>query len=143
MTRLEKCQNLESKGYTYDKDSGKIYGMYGKELTSKDQDGYIILHTGLKAHHYAYYCVYGNVDFKMLDHKNRVVDDNRIENLRIVTHQENQWNNGGKGYYLKNNNKWMSQIQLNGKKIYLGYFNTEDEAKQAYIDAKKKYHKIS
>lgn len=141
MNRLEKCQYFESKGYTYDKNTGKIFGMYGKEISGKDKDGYIILQTGLKAHHYAYYSIYGNVDFIMLDHINRIVDDNRIENLRIVTHQENQWNNGGKGCYLKNN-KWMSQIQLNNKKIHLGYFNTEEEARQAYLEAKKKYHKI-
>jgi hypothetical protein len=31
---------------------------------------------------------------------------------------------------------------LNYKKIYLGDFNTEEEATNAYLEAKKKYHII-
>ena len=31
---------------------------------------------------------------------------------------------------------------LNGKHIYLGSFNTEEEARQSYLEAKKIYHII-
>jgi hypothetical protein len=34
--------------------------------------------------------------------------------------------------FIKKNNKWMSRIFINGNRIYLGHFNTEEEAYNAY-----------
>ena len=146
MTRREKCELLKSKGYIYDKESGKVYGKNGKEL--KRTDGkylYIVLpnHTCLAQHHYAWFMTYGNVDFVELDHKNRIKTDNRISNLQISNRTEQQFNRGAKGYYqYKRTGKWVARIQINYKNIYLGTFNTEEEAKNAYLEAKKIYHKI-
>jgi len=39
-------------------------------------------------------------------------------------------------------NKWKAQITVNGKNTYLGSFNIEEEARNAYLNAKLKYHKI-
>ncbi len=147
MTRLEKCEFLKSKGYTYNPETGKIYGVYGKEIKRKDNNGYIILKQNyiqnLFAHHFAWYMVYGNVDFDRLDHKNTNPSDNRIFNLRIVTNQENAFNTNAKGYmWDENRKKWLSRIMFNGKNIYLGSYNTEEEARQAYLLAKEKYHII-
>lgn len=144
MTRLEKCQHLKEKGYTYDPETGKIYGMTNNEIIRKDRKGYIILKNHLKAHHYAYYCVYGNVDFIELDHENRDRCDNRICNLRISNRtQQNQNRANVKGYsWNKKRNKYESYIHYNKKKMSLGFFNFEEEAKNAYIEAKKKYHSI-
>jgi hypothetical protein len=142
MTRLEKCELLKLKGYTYDPETGKIYGTYGKEITNKYR-GYISLTTNLTGHHFGWYWVYGNVDFEMLDHINRNKSDNRISNLRSVTNQQNSFNNNSNGYYLnKKTNKYLSQIRINNKSIYLGSFLTEEEARQAYLIAKEKYHTI-
>ena len=74
-----------------------------------------------------------------LDHIDRVRNNNSISNLRVVTNQQNMFNQGAKGYRWKDN-KWYSQIKLNGKQIYLGRFNTEQEASQAYQNAKLIYH---
>jgi len=53
------------------------------------------------------------------------------------------WNKKSKGcYYDKNCNKWQSIIRVNKKKIFLGYFNTEKKAHNAYLEAKKILHKI-
>ena len=144
MTRLEKCELLKSKGYTYDPDTGKIYSVKGNEIIGKHTNGYI--HISIKyykkqyrllGHHFAWYMIYGNVDFIELDHINRIRFDNRISNLRIVNRLENQQNKNGKGYYWCNDkNKWRSQITINKKKKHLGYFNTEEEAQNAYIEAK-------
>jgi hypothetical protein len=141
MTRLEKCISLKDKGYTYDNESGKVYGVYGKEITNKCNYGYILLPNNLKAHHFAWYMPYGNVDFEMLDHINRDKSDNRICNLRIVNNQENNFNRFGKGYYFRRN-KWYSYITLNDKSIFLGSFKNEEDARQAYLKAKSIYHQL-
>jgi hypothetical protein len=146
MTRLEKCELLKSKGYTYDKETGKVCNKNGNELKSTDGKYlYITLpnHTRLAQHHYAWFMTYGNVDFVELDHINRIKTDNRIFNLRISNRTQQQFNRGAKGYYeYKRTGKWVSRIQVNKKTICLGTFNTELEAKKAYLDAKKLYHKI-
>jgi hypothetical protein len=147
MTRLEKCELLKSKGYTYDKETGKIFGIYGKEIKNKS-DGYINLVSDgnfkkLYGHHFAWYMTYGNVDFIELDHHNTIKTDNRICNLRISNRFQQTQNTNAKGYsWNKNNKKYVSQIMVNRKLIFLGYYNTEEEARNAYLEAKKKYHII-
>ena len=81
-------------------------------------------------------------DTNRIDHININSLDNRIENLRIVTHQQNMWNRANlKGYtWSKSHNKWEAQIRVNDKKIYLGFFTEEADAAQAYLTAKEKYH---
>ncbi len=83
-------------------------------------------------------------DKREADHINYVTLNNRRSNLRIVTHQQNQWNHKSpKGYYWnKAARKYMAQIKLNGKVIYLGLFKTAEEARGAYLEAKKSYHRI-
>ena len=150
MTRLEKVQFLKEKGYKYDPETGKVYGVKGMEIISKHSGGYIIIRNtkyfsgNVYAHHYAYFMTYGNVDFEMLDHINRIKTDNRISNLRIVTSQQNHFNRSDvKGYgWHKSSGKWRSYIMINQKQISLGYFNTEEEALNAYLRAKEKYHTI-
>lgn len=70
------------------------------------------------------------------DHINRNKLDNRKENLRIISHLENNLNTDriekGKGYcFRKDRNKWMAYIKKDNKMKTIGYFNTEEEAKQA------------
>ena len=70
--------------------------------------------------------------------------DNRKNNLRLVTNQENQWNQTkAKGYrWHKEAKKYQAQIGLNDKVINLGFFDTAEEAAKAYLEAKEIYHKI-
>ena len=79
-----------------------------------------------------------------IDHKNRIRTDNRVENIEIVTNQQNMWNRSNtKGYtFDKKTGKYKAQISVNGKKIYLGYYKTEEEASNAYQDAKLVHHVI-
>jgi hypothetical protein len=78
-----------------------------------------------------------------IDHIDRIRSNNNIENLRLVTRQENQWNLPAKGFHIhKPNNKFRAQIKVSGKLIHLGLFNTEEEARKAYLEAKKEFHKI-
>jgi hypothetical protein len=146
MTRLEKLEMAIEMGYTYNPENGKVYSRFGKEITSKHNSGYIMINNSkiknLYGHQFAWYWVNKEI-VEQIDHINGFRDDNRIDNLRAVTHQQNQWNRKAKGYCLHNQtNKWLSRIRLNGKSIHLGYFDTEEEARQAYITAKQKYHVI-
>jgi hypothetical protein len=78
-----------------------------------------------------------------IDHIDRNTINNKLSNLRILTHQQNCLNRNAKGYTLdKIYNKWKSIIFYNNKNIYLGHFATEEEAHNAYLEAKKKYHII-
>lgn len=79
----------------------------------------------------------------IIDHINRNHFDNKIENLRLVTRQENQWNTKAKGYFWsKDHNKWRATIGKDYKKVHLGLFEKEEDAKDAYLKAKKQLHII-
>ena len=80
----------------------------------------------------------------LIDHINHDTLNNNVENLRIVSNQQNQFNlSNAKGYYWdKRANKWVATIGLNKKTINLGRYDTEEEAREAYLRAKKIYHII-
>ena len=81
----------------------------------------------------------------VIDHINRKRNDNSIKNLRVVTHQENNFNRSDvKGYcWSKERGKWRASIRLNGKLKDLGYFEKEEDARAAYIKEKEILHKIN
>ena len=81
-------------------------------------------------------------DTNLIDHININSLDNRIENLRVLSHQQNNFNRTNtKGYtWVKNTNNWRAEIKVNQKIIHLGYFTEEADARQAYLTAKEKYH---
>ena len=77
-----------------------------------------------------------------VDHINHDLLDNRKSNLRIVTHQQNLFNqqkskNNTSGFVgvVKRENKWIAQIMYNGKNKYLGIFDTVEEAVNVYNTA--------
>ena len=78
----------------------------------------------------------------IVDHVDGNKLNNCIENLRVVTSQENVHNQiNCKGFcFNKVIQKYQAQIKLNKKNIYLGYYNTRWEARQAYLDAVPIYH---
>jgi hypothetical protein len=85
-------------------------------------------------------------DGEGVDHINHNGLDNQRANLRVVTAQENQFNRRrvSKGYYwLKANRKWRAQIKVNYRTIHLGLVDDPNEAHQAHLRAKEKYHKIA
>jgi len=76
------------------------------------------------------------------DHINHNTLDNRKCNLRSVTNQQNSFNrNDPKGYsYHKQSGKFHARIMVNGKTKSLGYYETTDNARKAYLHAKNIYH---
>jgi hypothetical protein len=151
LTIEERCIMAKEKGYYYNQETGKIYNKKGIEIISKTNNGYIRLCINddkkryyIKAHQFAWYWV-NKECVQEIDHINGIKEDNRISNLRSVTHQENNWNRiNAKGYYWsKACDKWHSQISVNSRKIHLGFFEKEEDARDAYLQAKEKYHKIT
>jgi hypothetical protein len=150
MTREEKCKLAIERGYTYDPKTGIIYSRFGKPITYKSYNRYVQFTLSVNnikykvfAHQFAWYWV-NKECVEEIDHINSVKYDNRIENLRGVTKHQNQWNRQKvKGYtFDRNRNKWKANIEYNKNKIYLGSFDTKDEARNAYLAAKEIYHKI-
>ena len=86
-----------------------------------------------------------NSSSNCIDHINHSRTDNDADNLRVVTHQQNNFNRSNvKGYYWsKSRKKWIAQIMLNQVNKNLGGFDKEEDALAAYLDAKKKYHKFN
>ena len=89
--------------------------------------------------------VYGELPL-MLDHINRIKDDNRIENLRPCTFSQNSINkdiqkNNTSGVvgvrWHKFNKKWFSTISVNGKEKHLGYFKDKQDAIKVRLEAEK------
>ena len=72
-----------------------------------------------------------------IDHINGIRTDNRIENLRLVTHQQNQCNRlNVKGYRPLKSGRYQVTITEKGNRKYLGTFESEEEATEAYLQAK-------
>ena len=151
MTREEKCQLAIEKGIIYNPETGKIFGIRGKELLAKTDQGYITINISignnnkiiLRGHQFAWYWV-NKECVDCLDHIDGNILNNRIKNLRNVTNQQNNWNRtNAKGYnWHKCANKWRANISFNNKTIYLGLFEKEEDARAAYLEAKEKYHII-
>lgn len=151
MDRLNKIKHLIHKGYTYDEKTGNITSHRGNIIKSTCAFGYSIIYFKinnkkfiLKSHQFAWY-ITNNEIVDEIDHINGIRNDNRIVNLRKVNSQQNKFNNTkAKGFYFhKGRNKFRSRIKVDGVDIHLGYFNTENEARKSYLDAKKIYHKIN
>jgi hypothetical protein len=78
----------------------------------------------------------------VIDHIDRNKLNNNLENLRLITFQENLFNQKAKGWsYFRG--KYVAQLSVNGKQHYLGSYNTEEEASCAYLEGKKKHHHIA
>ena len=83
----------------------------------------------------------------VVDHINHDLLDNRKSNLRIATVSQNGMNSTPRnncsseftGVWKDSNNKWCASLTLNQKSIWLGRFNTEEDAVFARRNAENKY----
>jgi len=85
----------------------------------------------------------------MIDHIDGNPHNNKIDNLRVATAKQNQCNqkirsdntSGLKGVsWSAERKKWQTGIQVNGKRVALGRFNTKEEAYAAYCEAARRLH---
>ena len=83
-----------------------------------------------------------------VDHISGNTLDNRQSNLRVVKNSTNLRNgrlrpNNTSGmtgvWWNTSKNRWVAEIKVNYKKMYLGSFKTSDEAAIARIEAEKRF----
>lgn len=97
-----------------------------------------------KAHRVIWAIVHGKWPDGDIDHINGVTSDNRLSNLRMVTHRENMKNkktppnntSGAMGvYWFKKYQNWCVKIGVKGKVLHVGYFDEFADAVAARKDA--------
>ncbi len=106
-----------------------------------EKNGYVgcsLNGSAYRLHRLIYQMHHGNCP-DIIDHINGDISDNRIENLRPATSQQNNFNRraakinklGTKGVCIERG-KFKANIKFNGKSMHLGYFDNLEDASLAY-----------
>lgn len=126
----------------------------GSSAGSESVRGYTVIGidgAGYRAHRLAWLYVHGEWPESEIDHINHIKSDNRIDNLRVVSRDENNRNRsksknntwGVTGvYWRKDFNRWTASISSNNKQQHLGLFQDKFEAicARKSAEAKQGYH---
>lgn len=145
--------------FSYDPETGKVTRLVttgnrsiaGADVGSADLHGYRTTRIGrrsYKLHRIIWLHVYGSWPKGDVDHINGNRSDNRISNLRDVprgTNLQNQReapNNKSTGVLgvYRDGARFYSRISINNKSKHLGTFDTVEQARQAYLSAKRAMH---
>lgn len=126
----------------------------GGLICGKNRAGYIrvvLNKKDLLAHRVAWALFHHAWPSGMIDHINGDKADNRIVNLRDVSRSVNTQNqkkahksNLSSGLlgvqFFKRTGRWRTQIWVNGKSSFLGYFDTKEQAHEVYLQNKRLLH---
>ena len=127
--------------------AGPRGGDLGSVVASqRDNCGYLvikILGRYYAAHRLAWLSVFGEWPKEEIDHVNGDRADNRIANLRGATRSQNNRNTrlrkdnkiGLKGMSARPNGRYQARIRIDKKTIWLGTFDTPEEANAVYASA--------
>lgn len=138
---------------SYDPSTGVLTRKNGVSFGRRSARGY--LYVSIDDHQYlghrlAWVCHYGKWPDGVIDHIDHDKTNDRIVNLRDVTHRENCENiiappsHNTSGYlgasFDKRKGKYRAFIKVLGKQKHLGYFDDPAEAHAAYVAAKIELH---
>lgn len=93
--------------------------------------------------------ILGAKDGSVIDHRNGDGLDNRRDNIRVSSRAQNAWNqglsrnntSGFKGVDLHSQSlRWQARIRWHGKHHFLGFFDSPEEAHNAYCKAAERLH---
>lgn len=152
-------QELLKELYSYNEDTGLFTRIKaGKGFPFKlgtiaggTSNGYVNIKVKNKkysAHRLVWLYMYGHFPDGVIDHINHDGTDNRLCNLRVVTHKDNvknqRLNKSNKSGHCgvtwkKSHSKWVANIKDNGKQIRLGLFTNKADAITARKEAEIKY----
>lgn len=126
-----------------DTDLGKVYNSKGRELGCLEQIGYVrifVRKRSLKRYQIIWWKATNHWPTSELDHINRVKNDDRFINLRICERHINTGNRnklsglpvGVVRHCTPGVKPYLARITINYRNIHLGYYNTPEEASNAY-----------
>lgn len=117
----------------------------GERSGTKTEFGHVRINISGKpyfAHRLAWLWVHGSWPCNVIDHINGIPDDNRMSNLRDVTHSVNLQNlkrpQGGNPYLgtTFSRGRWLVSINRDRVRLSLGSYDTPEEARDVYLAAK-------
>jgi hypothetical protein len=128
--------------------AGKVAGSVNKVL------GYVIVgidRTTYLAHRLAWLHVHGKWPERQIDHIDGDRANNRLANLRDVTARVNAENKRDSlsskqtpapigAFWRKIPKRWAAGIQVHGRYVHLGHFDSAEQAHEAYLLAKRRLH---
>jgi hypothetical protein len=126
----------------------------GTVVGHKAKNGYVLANVDYKTyklHRLVWLWHHGHFPERLIDHIDGDPSNNRIENLREATYAENMQNQrkarstnklGVQGVY-RVKNKFRAVITKNKVSKHIGYFDTAEEAHEAYIRQKRNMHEFS
>lgn len=147
--RLKELFNYDPETGVFSRRISVPCGSSGAVPTTIDKDGYFSIgvdYKGYRVHRLIYKWYHGKFDeTKQIDHIDRNVQNNRIDNLRLVTPRGNSLNrkkfktntSGCTGIDLKNG-RWRVRINDCGIRKEIGYFKSLEEAIRARKDSEIK-----
>lgn len=128
-----------------------VRGSVGSNPGNKDKNGYLVIQINnqkYRAGRLAFLYMTGRWPIE-IDHIDGVYDNDSWENLREATRSENNANSyhaaGSSGLRgvnrdPKNPTLWRARVSYRNCRVWLGPFDSQEEAYEAYLEATKLHH---
>lgn len=135
------------KQLSYDPETGIVTRLKDGSAMAVPKTSFLGTH--IQITHIIWVLMYGRWPEEEIDHRDKDRSNNKFSNLRECTRTSNmqnrRWNNpNGKGVTFRGEKpigrQWQAQIQVNKKKMQLGFYATAEEAAEAYRQAALEHH---